>query len=161
MQERKPRFTSLSGLDINRVYSRDDLKDWSPEGDLGAPGEFPYTRGVYPTMYRGQFWTMRQFAGFGSAADTNRRFKYLLQHGQTGLSVAFDMPTLMGIDADDVSRPWRGRSLWRRDLIAGRYGSALRGHSARPGHDVDDDQWTGRRDLRHVPGCCGKAWHLR
>ncbi|MBI3807991.1 MAG: methylmalonyl-CoA mutase family protein [Nitrospirae bacterium] len=101
MQERKPRFTSLSGLDINRVYSRDDLKDWSPESDLGAPGEFPYTRGVHPTMYRGQFWTMRQFAGFGSAADTNRRFKYLLQHGQTGLSVAFDMPTLMGIDADD------------------------------------------------------------
>ena len=101
MQERKSLFTSLSGLDINRVYSRDDLKDWSPESDLGAPGEFPYTRGAYPTMYRGQLWTMRQFAGFGSAADTNRRFKYLLQHGQTGLSVAFDMPTLMGIDADD------------------------------------------------------------
>ena len=101
MHERKPRFTSLSGLDINRVYSRDDLKDWSPENDLGAPGEFPYTRGVYPTMYRGRLWTMRQFAGFGSAADTNRRFTYLLQHGQTGLSVAFDMPTLMGLDADD------------------------------------------------------------
>jgi methylmalonyl-CoA mutase N-terminal domain/subunit len=101
MQERKPRFTSLSGLDINRVYSHHDLKDWSPENDLGAPGEFPYTRGVYPTMYRGRLWTMRQFAGFGSADDTNRRFKYLLQHGQTGLSVAFDMPTLMGLDADD------------------------------------------------------------
>jgi methylmalonyl-CoA mutase N-terminal domain/subunit len=101
MQERRPRFTSLSGLDINRVYSRDDLKDWLPENDLGHPGEFPYTRGVYPTMYRGRFWTMRQFAGFGSAEDTNRRFKYLLQHGQTGLSVAFDMPTLMGLDADD------------------------------------------------------------
>lgn len=102
MQERKPRFTSLSGLDINRVYSRDDLTDWSPEHDLGHPGEFPYTRGVYHTMYRGRLWTMRQFAGFGSAEDTNRRFKYLLQHGQTGLSVAFDMPTLMGIDADDT-----------------------------------------------------------
>ncbi|MGQ0694983.1 MAG: acyl-CoA mutase large subunit family protein [Nitrospiraceae bacterium] len=101
MQERKPRFISLSGFGINRVYSRDDLKDWSPEKDLGAPGEFPYTRGVYPSMYRGRLWTMRQFAGFGSADDTNRRFKYLLQHGQTGLSVAFDMPTLMGIDADD------------------------------------------------------------
>jgi methylmalonyl-CoA mutase N-terminal domain/subunit len=101
MQERKPRFTSLSGLDINRVYSRDDLQNWSLDHDLGVPGEFPYTRGVYPTMYRGRFWTMRQFAGYGSAADTNRRFKYLLQHGQTGLSVAFDMPTLMGIDADD------------------------------------------------------------
>lgn len=102
MQERKPRFISLSGLDINRAYSRDDLKEWSHESDLGAPGEFPYTRGVYPTMYRSQLWTMRQFAGFGSASDTNRRFKYLLQHGQTGLSVAFDMPTLMGIDADDA-----------------------------------------------------------
>ncbi|GIW54110.1 MAG: methylmalonyl-CoA mutase [Nitrospiraceae bacterium] len=101
MQERKPRFTSLSGLEIHRVYSGDDLKDWTPDADLGAPGAFPFTRGVYPTMYRGRLWTMRQFAGFGSAEDTNRRFKYLLQHGQTGLSVAFDMPTLMGIDADD------------------------------------------------------------
>jgi methylmalonyl-CoA mutase, N-terminal domain len=101
MQERKPRFTSLSGFDTTRVYTHHDLKDWSPAEELGAPGEFPYTRGVYPTMYRGRLWTMRQFAGFGSAEDTNRRFKYLLQHGQNGLSVAFDMPTLMGIDADD------------------------------------------------------------
>ena len=100
MQERKPRFTSLSGLDINRVYSRDDLQNWSPEHDLGAPGEFPYTRGVYPTMYRGRFWTMRQFAGFGTAAETNERFRYLLEHGQTGLSTAFDMPSLMGHDSD-------------------------------------------------------------
>jgi len=101
MRERKPRFASLSGLDVNRVYCHDDLNDWSPKDDLGSPGEFPYTRGVYPTMYRGRLWTMRQFAGFGSAADTNRRFKYLLQQGQNGLSVAFDMPTLMGMDADD------------------------------------------------------------
>ncbi|WHZ26325.1 MAG: Methylmalonyl-CoA mutase [Nitrospira sp.] len=100
MQERKPRFTSLSGFDTNRVYTHNDLKDWSPDEELGAPGQFPYTRGVYPTMYRGRLWTMRQFAGFGSSEDTNRRFKYLLQHGQNGLSVAFDMPTLMGIDAD-------------------------------------------------------------
>src|SRR5437899_8511699 len=99
-QERKPRFTSLSGLDIARVYSADDLKQWSPEKDLGEPGAFPYTRGIHPTMYRSRPWTMRQFAGFGSAEDTNQRFKYLLQHGQTGLSVAFDMPTLMGLDAD-------------------------------------------------------------
>ena len=100
-QERKPRFTSLSGLDIARVYSADDLKAWDPKSELGQPGEFPYTRGVYPTMYRGRLWTMRQFAGFGTAEDTNRRFKYLLQHGQTGLSVAFDLPTLMGLDSDD------------------------------------------------------------
>ncbi|HEU4684697.1 MAG TPA: methylmalonyl-CoA mutase family protein [Nitrospira sp.] len=101
MQERNTRFQSPSGLDINRVYTSDDLKNWSPDEELGAPGSFPYTRGVYPTMYRGRLWTMRQFAGFGSAQDTNRRFKYLLEQGQTGLSVAFDMPTLMGIDADD------------------------------------------------------------
>src|SRR5512138_3146603 len=68
--------------------------------DIGLPGEFPYTRGLQPTMYRGRLWTMRQYAGFGSAAETNRRFKYLLQHGQTGLSVAFDLPTQMGMDSD-------------------------------------------------------------
>jgi methylmalonyl-CoA mutase N-terminal domain/subunit len=101
MEERRAAFHTLSGLEVNRLYTSDDLKHWSPETDLGAPGSFPYTRGVYPTMYRGRLWTMRQFAGFGSADDTNRRFKYLLEHGQTGLSVAFDMPTLMGIDADD------------------------------------------------------------
>jgi methylmalonyl-CoA mutase, N-terminal domain len=101
MQERRNRFHTQSGLEVNRVYSADDLKNWSADEDLGAPGEYPYTRGVYSTMYRGRLWTMRQFAGFGSADDTNRRFKYLLDHGQTGLSVAFDMPTLMGIDADD------------------------------------------------------------
>jgi methylmalonyl-CoA mutase N-terminal domain/subunit len=101
MQERRSQFHTLSGLQINPVYTGDDLKDWSPDEDLGAPGSYPYTRGVYPTMYRGRLWTMRQFAGFGSADDTNGRFKYLLEHGQTGLSVAFDMPTLMGIDADD------------------------------------------------------------
>ncbi len=99
--ERKERFTSLSGLDIARLYAPDDLKGWEAKTALGAPGEFPYTRGVYPTMYRGRLWTMRQFAGFGAAADTNKRFKYLLEHGQTGLSVAFDMPTLMGLDSDD------------------------------------------------------------
>ena len=101
MQERRARFHSLSGMEINRLYTGDDLKNWSAEESLGIPGSYPYTRGVYPSMYRGRHWTMRQFAGFGSADDTNRRFKYLLEHGQTGLSVAFDMPTLMGIDADD------------------------------------------------------------
>ena len=98
--ERKDRFSSLSGLPVSRLYTKDDLKDWEAHRDLGDPGEFPYTRGIHPTMYRGRLWTMRQFAGFGSAADTNARFKYLLAHGQTGLSVAFDMPTLMGLDSD-------------------------------------------------------------
>ena len=101
MQEKKGRFISLSGLPIARLYTEDDLRPWDPQTALGPPGEFPYTRGVYPTMYRGRLWTMRQFSGFGTAEDTNQRFKYLLQHGQTGLSVAFDMPTLLGLDADD------------------------------------------------------------
>ena len=102
MQERKLRFTSLSGFDTNRVYTHSDLKGWSPDEQLGAPGEFPYTRGVYPTMYRGRLWTMRQFAGFGSAEDTNRRFKYLLQHGQNGLWVSELFPHTATI-VDDVS----------------------------------------------------------
>ena len=102
MKERKSRFTSLSGLDIERVYTPDHLKGWSAEQDLGEPGAFPYTRGIHPTMYRSRLWTMRQFAGFGSADDTNQRFKYLLAQGQTGLSVAFDLPTLMGLDSDDL-----------------------------------------------------------
>ena len=101
MNERKSRFTSLSGLDIERCYGPHHLKGWSAEQDLGQPGAFPYTRGCYPHMYRSRLWTMRQFAGFGSADDTNTRFKYLLDHGQTGLSVAFDLPTLMGLDSDD------------------------------------------------------------
>ena len=101
MHERKSRFTSLSGFEIEPVYTADHLKGWSAEQDLGQPGAFPYTRGIYPTMYRSRLWTMRQFAGFGSADDTNKRFTYLLQQGQTGLSVAFDLPTLMGLDSDD------------------------------------------------------------
>ena len=101
MQERKPRFTTLSGIEIERLYTAEHLKGWTPEHDLGDPGRFPYTRGIHPSMYRSRLWTMRQFAGFGSADDTNQRFKYLLKHGQTGLSVAFDLPTLMGLDSDD------------------------------------------------------------
>src|SRR2546425_1097370 len=100
MAERKARFTSLSGFEIARVYSPDDLKGWNPETDLGRPDEFPYTRGVYPTMYRGRLWTMRQYAGFGPAEQTNARFRHLLAAGQTGLSVAFDLPTQMGYDSD-------------------------------------------------------------
>jgi len=100
--EAKKGFSTVSSLHIERLYAPEDLKDWDPVDRLGFPGEPPYTRGVQPTMYRGRMWTMRQFAGFGSAEDTNRRFHYLLEHGQTGLSVAFDLPTLMGRDSDDA-----------------------------------------------------------
>ncbi|HZN55419.1 MAG TPA: methylmalonyl-CoA mutase family protein [Candidatus Polarisedimenticolaceae bacterium] len=101
--ERDVAFTTVSDLPIERLYTSDDLAGgWSEGEKLGYPGEFPYTRGIHPTMYRGRLWTMRQFAGFGSAADTNARFRYLLEHGQTGLSTAFDLPTLMGRDSDDA-----------------------------------------------------------
>src|SRR5580698_7627979 len=98
--ERAQEFTSISNYPIRRLYTLADLPDWNPEKDLGYPGEPPYTRGIHSTMYRGKLWTMRQFAGFGTAQDTNARFRYLLGQGQTGLSVAFDLPTLMGYDAD-------------------------------------------------------------
>src|SRR5579862_9521186 len=91
--------STISGTEVAPLYTADDV-DLEYERDLGDPGEFPFTRGVYRTMYRGRLWTMRQFAGFGTAAETNARFRYLLEHGQTGLSTAFDMPTLMGYDSD-------------------------------------------------------------
>ena len=100
--ERAAQFTTVSNYPIERLYTEADLPNWNPETDLGFPGEPPYTRGIHPTMYRGKLWTMRQFAGFGTAEDTNARFRYLLGQGQTGLSVAFDLPTLMGYDADHV-----------------------------------------------------------
>jgi methylmalonyl-CoA mutase, N-terminal domain len=94
------KFTTLSGKNLDMCYTPDDLKGFDYDNKLGYPGEYPYTRGVHHNMYRGKIWTMRQFAGFGTPEDTNERFKYLLEHGQTGLSTAFDMPTLMGWDAD-------------------------------------------------------------
>src|SRR5690242_18707749 len=98
--ERDVKFTTISDFPIERLYSPADLPNWSPDKNLGYPGQPPYTRGIHSTMYRGRLWTMRQFAGFGTAEDTNQRFRYLLSQGQTGLSVAFDLPTLMGYDAD-------------------------------------------------------------
>jgi methylmalonyl-CoA mutase N-terminal domain/subunit len=98
--ERQPEFTTISNYPIRRIYTPADLPDWNPERDLGYPGEPPYTRGIHSTMHRGRLWTMRQFAGFGTAEDTNQRFRYLLAQGQTGLSTAFDLPTLMGYDSD-------------------------------------------------------------
>src|SRR5690349_22627249 len=92
-------FSTISGVENEPLYSPENV-ELDYERDLGLPGEHPFTRGVYPSMYRGRLWTMRQFAGFGTAAETNTRFRYLLEHGQTGLSTAFDMPTLMGYDSD-------------------------------------------------------------
>ncbi|HTX20045.1 MAG TPA: methylmalonyl-CoA mutase family protein [Bacteroidota bacterium] len=99
--KRNADFTTVSGFPVDPLYSEDDLQNLDFVRDVGYPGAFPYTRGIHPTMYRGKLWTMRQFAGFGTPEDTNGRFKYLLEHGQTGLSTAFDLPTLMGRDSDD------------------------------------------------------------
>ena len=98
--ERKKRFETVSLEEVGRLYTPADTSDVDYERDISFPGEFPYARGIHPTGYRGKLWTMRQFAGFGTPEETNARFKYLLEHGQTGLSVAYDLPTLMGYDAD-------------------------------------------------------------
>jgi len=98
--ERQPEFTTVSGMPIQRLYTPMDVEDLDYARDLGFPGEFPFTRGVYATVYRGRLWTMRQYAGFGTAEESNQRYKYLLEQGQTGLSVAFDLPTQIGYDSD-------------------------------------------------------------
>jgi methylmalonyl-CoA mutase N-terminal domain/subunit len=101
LPERKPTFKNTSTIELQRLYTPADLRDFDYVRDLGFPSEFPYTRGVHASMYRGRLWTMRMFAGFGTAEDTNVRYKYLLSQGNNGLSVAFDLPTLMGCDPDD------------------------------------------------------------
>jgi len=98
--ERKEKFTTLSGIPLERVYYPGAVAGSETEQSIGFPGEYPFTRGIYPTMYRGRFWTMRQYAGFGSAVESNQRYRYLLSKGQAGLSVAFDLPTQIGMDSD-------------------------------------------------------------
>ena len=101
LPESRNRFITTSSEPIKRLYTPLDIEKNDHWQDLGLPGEYPFTRGVHPTMYRSRLWTMRMFAGFGSAEETNARFKYLFDQGQTGLSIAFDLPTLMGLDSDD------------------------------------------------------------
>ena len=98
--ERKRRFLTLSGIPVKRLYGPEDTRKSATDEKIGYPGEFPYTRGIYPTMYRGRLWTMRQYAGFGTAVESNQRYRYLLGKGQAGLSVAFDLPTQIGMDSD-------------------------------------------------------------
>ncbi len=105
--ERKPEFSTPSGIPLPRI-SLPPEPDRDYAGQLGYPGEYPFTRGVQPTMYRGRFWTMRQYAGYASADESNRRYRYLLEQGQTGLSVAFDLPTQIGYDLDDPDGARRG-----------------------------------------------------
>ena len=122
MASTEDRRTTDSGIEIKPVYTAADVAARRAE----LPGEFPFTRGPYPDMYRGRPWTIRQYAGFGSAEETNERFRYLLERGQTGLSVAFDLPTQLGYDSDDPRSPRRGRAHRRGDRLARRHGAAAR-----------------------------------
>ena len=135
-------FSTMSGVENEPLYAPENVHV-EYERDLGYPGAFPFTRGVYPSMYRGRLWTMRQFAGFGTAEETNERFRYLLEHGQTGLSTAFDMPTLMGYDCGPSALARRGRTRGCGGGFARRHGDVVRGHSAGRCVDVDDDQLAG------------------
>src|SRR5688572_16496974 len=100
VSDRPKSYHTTSDIEVGELYTPDDLSGWDPTDQLGKPGDYPFTRGVQPTMYRGRLWTMRQYAGFSTAADTNKRFKYLVAQGQTGLSTAFDLPTQMSYDPD-------------------------------------------------------------
>jgi len=133
--DRPKEFKTSWGAPLKPVYGREDV----PDSDLGAPGEFPFTRGVHPEMHRKRLWTMRSTPASGRPVETNKRYRFLLEQGQTGLSVAFDLPTQMGYDPDaPMARVRRARSASHR-LTRGHAGP-LRGHSARPGLDLDDDQ---------------------
>ena len=118
LPERADRFITASSEPVARLYTPLDIADFDYTADLGFPGEAPFTRGVHPTLYRSKLWTMRMFAGFGTAEETNARFKYLLEHGQTGLSVAFDLPTLYGYDTDCARKRGRIRQVRRGRVVA-------------------------------------------
>ena len=140
-----------SGLPFEPLYGPDALDGFDPATQLGEPGEYPFTRGVYPSMYTGRPWTMRQYAGFGTAKESNARYQQLVANGTGGLSVAFDLPTQMGHDSDAADRARRGRQGGRRDRLHRRHASALRRPPARQGLHVDDDQRPGGAAAADVP----------
>ena len=121
-----PEARSESDLPIKAVYGAGDLEGFDPAEQLGEPGQFPYTRGVYPNMYTGRPWTMRQYAGFGTAKESNERYHELVANGTGGLSVAFDLPTQMGYDSDEAIAQRRGRQGRRRDRLDRRHAHAVR-----------------------------------
>ena len=123
------RFSTISNEPIRRLYTQADLpEDWSYDKYLGYPGEAPYTRGIHATGYRGKLWTMRMFSGFASPEETNQRYKYLLEHGGGGLSVAFDLPTLMGYDSDHPASEGEVGQMRRGDRFARGHGDPVRRH---------------------------------
>ena len=154
-------FTTISGAPIEPLYTPVHVaSDRAYLEQIGLPGEYPFTRGPYTSMYRTRLWTMRQFAGFGTAEETNARYKYLLDHGQTGLSVAFDFPTLMGYDSDHPRSLGEVGQMRCGDLESGRHGDAVRRHPARPGLRFHDHQRPGHHPvllLRHRRRKTGRA----
>ena len=128
--EREPRFTTSSEIETQPLYTEADLAEWRPADALGFPGEYPFTRGIQPTMYRGRLWTMRQYAGFATAEESNRRYRYLLEQGSTGLSVAFDLPTQMGYDSDHPLAEGEVGKVGVAISTPRGHGDALRGHPA-------------------------------
>ena len=150
--ERKGPFTTISGRPIERLYTAEDVAAIDYDREIANPGEFPYVRGIHPTGYRGKLWTMRQFAGFGTPEETNQRYKDLIAAGGTGLSVAFDLPTLDGPRSRSPALARRSGEVRRQHRLAQGHGAAVRRHPARRSedHDVDDDQLAGVDDLRDV-----------
>jgi len=126
-EARLPSQETSSHIAVRPLYTPVDLAAWDYDRDVGYPGEFPFTRGVQATMYRGRLWTMRQYAGMGDAEESNKRYKYLLANGTTGLSVAFDLPTQIGLDSDNplAAGSWQGRC---GDRLDRRHAAAVRGH---------------------------------
>ena len=152
------RITS-SDIEIKPVYTEADVVDFDLPSRLGPPGEFPFTRGVQPTMYRGRLWTMRQYAGFGTAEETNERFRFGLDHGQTGLSVAFDLPTQMGYDSDDpMAQGEVGKVGVAIDTLDDMK-TLFAGIPMERRHDLDDDQRAGGHDAAAVRARGGGAGH--
>ena len=149
--ERRGPFTTISGRPIDRLYTPDDLTDLSFPRDLNHPGDFPYTRGIHPTGYRGKLWTMRQFAGFGTPEETNARYKTLLAAGGTGPERRLRPPDAHGPRPRPRALARRSGEVRRQRRLARRHGAAVRRHHARRHHDVDDDQLAGVDDLRDVP----------
>ena len=157
--ERRERFRTTSGIEIADLYTPADTARLDEDAALGRPGEYPFTRGVQATMYRGRFWTMRQYAGFSTAADTNARFRYLLAQGQTGLSVAFDLPTQMGYDSDAPEASGEVGRVGVPIASIADMETLLDGLPLERGHDLDDDQLDRGDPPRVLRGRRGPARH--
>ena len=145
-------FQTLSGIDLNNVYGQKDLEGFDSSNSLGSPGEYPFTRGAYPSMYRERLWTRRQIAGFGTAEATNQRYQFLLSRGQTGLSTDFDHPNPYRPGLGPRVSRRRSGPAWRGRGHPGGHARPFPGHQTRRCQRFHDHQPPGHRDVVHVPG---------